>query len=80
MIRLKDIFGQEGVIGNLRGAMSAQRLGHGLIFAGPEGVGKATCRGGVAGFFFARIRNRTMRAGNARVAGACRRGCIRIIT
>jgi DNA polymerase-3 subunit delta' len=51
MIRLKDIFGQEAVIANLRGAMSVDRLAHGLIFAGPEGVGKATCAAALAGFF-----------------------------
>jgi DNA polymerase-3 subunit delta' len=49
--RLKDIFGQDSAIANLRGAMTADRLAHGLIFAGPEGVGKATCAAALGAFF-----------------------------
>jgi len=51
MNRLKDIFGQDAVVADLRGAMSADRLAHGLIFAGPEGVGKATCAAALGAFF-----------------------------
>lgn len=51
MIRLKDIFGQEGVIADLRGAMAADRLAHGLIFAGPEGVGKGSTAAALAALF-----------------------------
>jgi DNA polymerase-3 subunit delta' len=51
MIRLRDIFGQDEVVANLRGAMGADRLAHGLIFAGPEGVGKATCAGALGAYF-----------------------------
>jgi DNA polymerase III subunit delta' len=51
MNRLKDIFGQDLVIANLRGAIEAGRLAHGLIFAGPEGVGKATCAAALGAFF-----------------------------
>jgi len=51
MIRLKDIFGQEAVVESLRGAMAADRLGHGLIFAGPAGIGKATCATALGAFF-----------------------------
>lgn len=51
MTRLKDIFGQDAVVASLRGAMAADRLAHGLIFAGKEGVGKATCAAALAAFF-----------------------------
>jgi DNA polymerase III subunit delta' len=51
MNRLKDIFGQDMAVANLRGAMAAGRLAHGLIFAGPEGVGKATCAAALGAFF-----------------------------
>ena len=37
-----DIFGQERAVETLRLAYRADRLPHGLIFAGPAGVGKAT--------------------------------------
>lgn len=51
MIRLHDIFGQDAVVANLRGAMAADRLAHGLMFAGPEGIGKATCAAALGAFF-----------------------------
>lgn len=51
MIRLKDIFGQDAAIESLRAAYSADRLPHGLIFAGPEGVGKATTAAALAALF-----------------------------
>ncbi len=51
MIRSSDIFGQDDAIGWLRGAIEADRLPHGLIFAGPTGVGKfTTARALGAGF------------------------------
>jgi DNA polymerase-3 subunit delta' len=37
-----DIFGQDEAVASLRQAYLAERLPHGLIFAGPAGVGKAT--------------------------------------
>ena len=37
-----DIFGQDRPIGELRRAYFADRLPHGLVFAGPVGVGKAS--------------------------------------
>src|SRR5690242_5859505 len=37
-----DIFGQDAAIEFLQQAYRADRLPHGLIFAGPVGVGKAT--------------------------------------
>ncbi|HEY1922641.1 MAG TPA: hypothetical protein VGG44_07720, partial [Tepidisphaeraceae bacterium] len=51
MIRLCDIFGQDGAIASLRSAVASDRLPHGLIFAGPEGVGKGTTVAGLAAFF-----------------------------
>src|SRR3954463_9930628 len=42
MLQLADIFGQDEAIGWIRKALAADRLPHGLIFAGPVGVGKAT--------------------------------------
>jgi len=42
MLKLSDIFGQDEAIAWLRRAVEADRLPHGLIFAGPTGVGKAT--------------------------------------
>lgn len=51
MIRLADIFGQDDAVQLLRSAWAADRLPHGLIFIGPEGVGKATTAGALAGLF-----------------------------
>ncbi len=42
MIAFSDIFGQDAALAWLRHALEADRLPHGLIFAGPTGVGKAT--------------------------------------
>jgi DNA polymerase-3 subunit delta' len=42
MTTLDDILGQEAAVAFLRQAHAADRLPHGLIFAGPVGVGKAT--------------------------------------
>jgi len=42
MTSWSDIFGQEEAVASLRQALLADRLPHGLIFAGPVGVGKAT--------------------------------------
>jgi DNA polymerase-3 subunit delta' len=41
-VKLDDVFGQGNAIEWLRSAYRADRLPHGLIFAGPVGVGKAT--------------------------------------
>jgi DNA polymerase III subunit delta' len=51
MVQLKDIFGQHAAIRALGSAYAADRLPHGLIFAGPEGVGKATTAAALAGLF-----------------------------
>ncbi|MCE5278010.1 MAG: DNA polymerase III subunit delta' C-terminal domain-containing protein [Planctomycetaceae bacterium] len=42
MIDLDQIVAQEQAVADLRQAMAAERLPHGLIFAGPEGVGRQT--------------------------------------
>jgi DNA polymerase-3 subunit delta' len=49
--KLKDIFGQDDAIERLRAAFGADRLAHGLIFAGPEGVGKATAATALGAWF-----------------------------
>lgn len=36
------ILGQAGAVGALRSALASGRLAHGLLFSGPEGVGKGT--------------------------------------
>src|SRR5580698_4774132 len=51
MTKLKDIFGQEAAIEALRTAIKSDRLAHGLIFAGPEGVGKGTTAGALGALF-----------------------------
>jgi len=50
-LKLSDIFGQETAIDFLSRAYMADRLPHGLIFAGPAGVGKATTAGAMATLF-----------------------------
>jgi DNA polymerase III subunit delta' len=45
MTTWKSIFGQDEALEALRSAFAADRLPHGLIFAGPVGVGKATTAG-----------------------------------
>ena len=51
MTTLDDIFGQEQAVEALRRAYAADRLPHGLIFAGPAGVGKATTAAALAALF-----------------------------
>lgn len=51
MLTLDDIFGQSTAIDSIRRAYRADRLPHGLIFAGPAGVGKATTARALAGLF-----------------------------
>ncbi|HZN68851.1 MAG TPA: DNA polymerase III subunit delta' [Tepidisphaeraceae bacterium] len=51
MTTLDDIFGQEQAVEVLRRAYAADRLPHGLIFAGPAGVGKATTAAALAALF-----------------------------
>jgi DNA polymerase-3 subunit delta' len=51
VIQLKDVFGQEVAIDTVRKAYAAERLPHGLVFAGPAGVGKATAAQALAALF-----------------------------
>lgn len=51
MLLLRDIFGQDDAVRQLRSAWQSDRLPHGLIFAGPPGVGKGTAAGAVAAWF-----------------------------
>src|SRR5437763_777628 len=46
-----DIFGQDAAIEWLKQAYRADRLPHGLVFAGPTGVGKATTAKALATLF-----------------------------
>ncbi|MEA2734740.1 MAG: polymerase subunit delta, partial [Humisphaera sp.] len=47
----KDILGQEQAIETIVRAYESERLPHGLIFAGPVGVGKATTARALATLF-----------------------------
>src|SRR5688572_14901825 len=51
MTTFADIFGQERAIETLRNAWRSQRLPHGMIFAGPIGVGKGTTAKALATLF-----------------------------
>ena len=51
MTTLQDIFGQDDAFGRIVRAYEADRLPHGLIFAGPVGVGKATTARSLAALF-----------------------------
>ena len=51
MLTFNDIFGQDRAVGLLRRAYAGVRLPHGLIFAGPAGVGKATTARALGGVF-----------------------------
>lgn len=51
MAYFRDIFGQDAAIAQLRNAWQADRLPHGLIFAGPAGVGKGTAAQALAAWF-----------------------------
>src|SRR5687768_1745860 len=51
MLTLKDILGQPAAIDHIRRAYLEERLPHGLIFAGPVGVGKGTTARALAAVF-----------------------------
>src|ERR1700742_5101770 len=51
MLTCSDIFGQDAAIDSIRRAYAADRLPHGLIFAGPVGVGKGTTAAALAALF-----------------------------
>lgn len=80
MIRLKDIFGQDAVVASLRAAVAADRLPHGLIFAGTEGVGKATTAAVLAAWFLCRHPEPNDSCGKCESCRAMAGGLILIIT
>jgi DNA polymerase-3 subunit delta' len=51
MTRFTDILGQPDAVTQIQLAFRADRLPHGMIFAGPPGVGKATTAAALAGAF-----------------------------
>lgn len=51
MVTFDDIFGQDRAIQTIRQAYASDRLPHGLVFAGPAGVGKATTARALAAVF-----------------------------
>ncbi|HLL89709.1 MAG TPA: hypothetical protein VK324_10415, partial [Tepidisphaeraceae bacterium] len=51
MTTFDSILGQGKAIDGLRRAYAADRLPHGLVFAGPEGVGKGTTAAALAALF-----------------------------
>jgi DNA polymerase-3 subunit delta' len=51
MIGFEQIFGQDAALDTLRRAVLADRLPHGLLFAGPIGVGKGTTAAALAALF-----------------------------
>lgn len=65
IVRFDDIVGQDEAIELLRSAVAADRLAHGLIFAGPAGVGKATTAAALAGMLLCK------RPGKAGACGSC---------
>ncbi|HXE54428.1 MAG TPA: DNA polymerase III subunit [Tepidisphaeraceae bacterium] len=65
MITFDSIFGQDAAIEWLRKAYEADRLPHGLIFAGPVGVGKATTARALAGLMLCE------NPANANLCGSC---------
>ena len=51
MLQLDDIFGQDDAIEWIRKSLAADHMPHGLIFAGPVGVGKATTAAALGALF-----------------------------
>ena len=51
MLKFENIFGQDAALDMIRRAYLADRLPHGLVFAGPVGVGKATTARALATLF-----------------------------
>ncbi len=64
-IGFQNIFAQDETIERLRGAYRADRLPHGLIFAGPTGVGKATTARALGALFLCE------HPGDAQACGVC---------
>jgi DNA polymerase-3 subunit delta' len=65
VLGLDDIFGQDAAVGLLRRAYHADRLPHGVIFAGSAGVGKATTARALAALFLCE------KPGGDAACGAC---------
>ena len=65
MLTLDDIFDQPAAIASIRRAYTSGRLPHGLVFAGPAGIGKATTARALAGLFLCE------RPSGDRPCGAC---------
>ena len=72
MVTFKDIFGQHAALEWIAMAWRAERLPHGLIFAGPTGVGKATTAQALAGVFL--CENSAAAGKHPAACGKCR-GC-----
>ena len=69
MHTFQDIFGQSKAIDAIRRAYVADRLPHGLIFAGPTGVGKATTAAALSKLFLCEHPNADIPCGQC---GSCR--------
>jgi DNA polymerase III subunit delta' len=63
MMRLDDIFGQDAALAQITGAYLAERLPHGMVFAGPSGVGKRLTATALAGLFLCEKPNRLQPCG-----------------
>ena len=63
MISFSDIIGQDSAIEWLKSAYLADRLPHGLIFAGPAGVGKATTARALGALFLCQRPSQTTPCG-----------------
>lgn len=65
MGRFADIFGQDDAVGRIRSAWGRDHLPHGLVFAGPEGVGKGTTAEALAMLFLCE------KPGDGEACGVC---------
>ena len=63
LLSFDSIFGQDQAIDFLRRAYESNRLPHGLVFAGPSGVGKATTARALAALFLCHNPKGTMPCG-----------------
>jgi DNA polymerase III subunit delta' len=70
MIQFDDILGQEEAVGFLRRSLVAERLPHGMVFAGRMGVGKFTTATALAGVFLCH-KAAINRVGKDRACGKC---------
>jgi DNA polymerase-3 subunit delta' len=70
MVTFKDIFGQDAALEWLARAWQAERLPHGLIFAGPTGVGKGMTAAALGGVFL--CQSPTTAGARPAACGKCR--------